>query len=100
MNRERKRMIARANGNRHREKTVVRVSPPGIRDHERRTRAGDQERSSSGFRSKEFLETDLSDANLQARRTSAHCATRYRDCFSRILDSLPTIPSVEARTGS
>ena len=34
------------------------------------------------------LERDLLGANLQARRTSVHCATRYRDWFRRTADQL------------
>jgi len=42
MNGECQRVIARANGDRHRQKAMVYVSPPGIRDHQRRAYASDE----------------------------------------------------------
>ena len=42
MNSERQRTLARGNGDRHRQKAVIRVSPPGIGHHERGARARDK----------------------------------------------------------
>ena len=56
MHGERQRMPARGNGDRRRQQAVVGISPRRIGHDERGARAGDEQRSSGRFRSKELLE--------------------------------------------
>jgi hypothetical protein len=55
MNGERKPLTLSGNGDGRRQQAAVSISPPRIGNDERGARAGDKQRTSGRFRSKEFL---------------------------------------------